>query len=183
MALERKADIVLVQEPLVFRGSRHPAFKYLWKDRALMAVRIDSDWTVSTEERFTRGASDTQVLALGRKGHNQREIRVVNTYHQGTARGVNTRGAERAEWDKLLLEDCIVTGDFNAHSPAWNRECTQRRNARFLEELIETHDLEVKNNNQATRPESGAYSIIDLTLATPGATPFLQDWRILDEDG
>ena len=183
MALECKADIVLVQEPPEFRGNRHPAFRYLWKDRVLTAVRIDSDWTVSTEERFTRRASDTQVLALERKGYSRREIRVVNTYHQGTARGDNTRGAERAEWDDLLLEDCVVAGYFNAHSPVLNKECTQRKNTRFLEELIETHDLEVKNNSQATRPESGAHSIIDLTLATPGASPFLQDWRILDEDG
>ena len=182
-ALERKADIVLVQEPPEFRGNRHPAFRYLWRDRVLTAVRIDSNWTVSTEERFTKEASDTQVLALGRRGHSQRELRVVNTYHQGTARGDNTRGAERAEWDDLLLEDCILAGDFNAHSPTWNRECNQRRNARFLEELIETHDLEVKNNSQATRPESGIHSIIDLTLTTPGASPFCQNWRVLDDDG
>ena len=174
-ALERKADIVLVQEPPEFTRNRHPAFRYLWKDRVLTAVSIDSDWTVSTEEHFTREASDTQVLALGRRGHGQREIRVVNTYNQGTARGDNTRGAERAEWDDLLLEDCIVAGGFNVHSPTWNRGCTQRRDARFLEELIETHNLEVKNNSQATRPESETYSIIDLTLATPGASPFCQN--------
>ena len=182
-ALERKADIVLVQEPPEFRESRHPAFRYLRKNRVLTAVRIDSDWTVSTKERFTREASDAQVLALGRKGHGQREIRVVNTYHQGTTRRDNTRGAKRTEWDDLILEDCIVAGDFNAHSPVWNREYTQRRNSRFLEEPIEMHDLEVKNNCQATRPVSETHSIIDLTLVTPGASPFCQSWRILDEDG
>ena len=57
----------------------------------------------------------------------------------------------------------------------------QRRDANFLDGLIETHELEVKNNDQATRLLSERHSIIDLTLATPGAAPFCQEWRILDD--
>ena len=148
-ARERKADLVLVQEPPEFVGHRHPAFEFLQAGRVMMARRIDSDWTISAEEGLTRDAEgDVQVLVLGRRGHKGRELRVVNSYHQGTGRRRRDRGATRAKWDEILLEDCILAGDFNAHSPVWNPQCTrnQCRDALFLEELIEVHELVVKNN-------------------------------------
>ena len=78
----------------------------------------------------------------------------------------------------------MVAGDFNAHSPRWNPQCSQiqRRDTRFLEELIDTHDLQVLNGVKATRPGSECHSIIDLTLATPHAAPYCKEWRILDAD-
>ena len=108
---------------------------------------------------------------------------MVNSYHQGTSRESRDRGATRARWDEILLEEnCILAGDFNVHSPVWNPHCTgsQHRDAAFLEELIETHELVVKNDGQVTQPASKCHSIIDLTLATPKAAPFCQEWRILD---
>lgn len=153
----------------------------------MTAWRIDSDWTVTTEEGLTRDAEgDVQVtvLALGRRGYSGRELRLVNSYHQGTDRERRDRGAMKARWDEILLEDCVLAGDFNAHSPIWNPQCTrsQRRDATFLEELVETHELVVKNNGQATRPASMCHSVIDLILATPNAAPFCKEWRTLDSE-
>lgn len=69
-AVRRKADSVLVQEPSKFEDHRYPAFVFLQAGRVLAARRIDSDWTVSTEDRFTREAGgNVQVLALSRHGH------------------------------------------------------------------------------------------------------------------
>ena len=134
-AVERKADLVLVQEAPAFRGSRHPAFDFLWSGRTLTARRRNSEWTASTEDRFTREAGgDVQVVSLGRRGSKDREVRIVNTYFQGTGRAQDrrVRQAEQARWDDILLEDCVVAGDFNAHSPRWNPRCpqTQKRDAR-----------------------------------------------------
>ena len=96
-AVRRKADSVLVQEPPKFEDHRHPAFVFLRAGRVLTARRIDSDWTVSTEDRFTREVGgNVQVLALSRHGHQERAIRVVNTYRQGTGRQRGTKLAERA---------------------------------------------------------------------------------------
>ena len=83
-----------------------------------------------------------------------------------------------------MLENCIIAGDFNASSPVWNPQCTQRRDAAFLEELrvIDTHELEVENDSQTTRPDSECHSIIGLTLTTPGAACQCQDWRILSDN-
>ena len=55
-AVKRRADLILVQEAPPFQGSRHPAFDLLWSGRALTARRRDSEWTATTEDRFTREA-------------------------------------------------------------------------------------------------------------------------------
>lgn len=99
------------------------------------------------------------------------------------------RPAERALWDDILGDgDCIVAGDFNAHSPVWNPLCRERRNATFLEDLVEAHELQVLNDGMATRPaneDSDIHSVMDLTLATPGAGPLCGGWRVegRDEEG
>ena len=175
-AMERRADIVLVQEPPEYDGNRHPGYEYLWAGRVMTARRKDSDWTVSTEDKYTRAAGgDVQVLALGRRGHQGREIRVVNAYFQGTSRTARERRAHQADWDGILSESSILAGDFNAHSPRWNQLCTQRRDAGFLEGLMDTYELVVRNGPQVTRPNSECYSVIDLTLITPEVVQFCQD--------
>ena len=103
--MERRADIVLVQEPPEYDGNRHSGYEYLWAGRVMTARRKDSDWTVSTEDKYTRAAGgDVQVLALGRRGHQGREIRVVNAYFQGTSRTARERRAHQADWDGILSE-------------------------------------------------------------------------------
>ena len=64
----------------------------------------------------------------------------------------------------------------------WNTACSQHRDARFLEELINTHNLQVLNDERATRPASTCHSIIDLILETPEVANFCQDWNILEGD-
>ena len=80
-AVKEKADLVLVQEPPTFEGNRHPGFEFLRAGRVLSARRVDSDWTITTEDSYTREAEgDIQVLAMGRRGHRGRVVRVVNAY-------------------------------------------------------------------------------------------------------
>ena len=70
-------------------------------------------------------------------------------------------------------------GDFNAHSPIWNPEITQRKNAAPLEEIIDQHSLYINNPlGEATHyKESPGLSIIDLALTTPSLES-LQAWEI-----
>jgi hypothetical protein len=69
MAVERGADVVLIQEPPTFQKYRHLAYQYIWSPRRVMTVGwITSEWTVSTEDTFTKDCKgDVQVLALGRQ--------------------------------------------------------------------------------------------------------------------
>jgi endonuclease/exonuclease/phosphatase family metal-dependent hydrolase len=52
----------------------------------------------------------------------------------------------------MITKGCVVVcGDFNAHSPWWNSGCSQGRNARCLENLVQQHDLEIIHYGQMTR--------------------------------
>lgn len=57
--------------------------------------------------------------------------------------------------------------------------CKGRRNAGFLESLMEAHQLEVPNDDSKTRTVGEIHSIIDLTLANKKGRPFCLGWRIL----
>ena len=71
---------------------------------------------MSTEYGLTMEAGGgVQVLALGRRVHRGRILRVVNTYVQKVGRDGDHRPAEKALWDDILSEEnCILSGNFNA---------------------------------------------------------------------
>lgn len=113
---------------------------------------------------------------------------MVNAYFQEVGREGRGRPAEKAEWDDLLSEKCIVAGDFNSNSPVWNPRCQRRRDHRFLEDLIDTHSLAVMNDEWATRTANldtregeTNHRIIDLTLASPEAEEQVIGWSIREE--
>ena len=123
---------------------------------------------------------------MRRKGKQKCVCLVVNAYFP-TKRGGSFRPAQRAQWDFLLEESeslTIVVGDFNAQSPVWNHLCQERRREKFLEDLIDTFDLHILNNDSVIRFCGPNHSIINSTLATPGAALNIKDWRIVEwEEG
>ena len=52
-----------------------------------------------------------------------------------------------------------------------------RREACFLEDLIDTHGLVELGKSKATRPGDGIHSIIDLTMASAGTASRVVKWR------
>ena len=66
-----------------------------------------------------------------------------------------------------------------------NPHCTTRRDAAFLEDLIAAYELQILNDDRATRlaqPGSDLHSIIDLTLTTPGAGPMCEGWQVVEDE-
>ena len=197
-AKERGTDLVIFQEPPTGRGEfapSHTAFEILRPitrtgrpSRVAAARRIDSEWNFSEETRFTESETegDVQVIRATRRDNKGVPFRIVNAYFQSVGRGGGPRPAERAQWDFLLEESseipCIVGGDFNAHSPVWNKRCLVRRNATFLEDLIRRFNLSILNDQSQTRFGGEGHSIIDLTLATPSAAVYCRDWTTLELD-
>lgn len=62
----------------------------------------------------------------------------------------------------------------------WNPRRENRRDASFLEDMIRAFDLQVLNDNRATRPSDGIHSIADLALASPGAGADCRGWVLVD---
>jgi hypothetical protein len=191
MAVKRGADVLLIQEPPTFQHYSHLAFQYIWSPgRVMTARRITSDWTVSTEDRFMKECKgDVQVLALGRRNKQGRVLRVVNVYDNIVHKQGPERPARKANWEAILEEETIITGDLNAHSPKWNVEGDERRrNHHSLEKLIEHHGLILANDGSITRRQDGegqnaVPGVIDLTLATPRIAHRVAEWKTLKEDG
>jgi hypothetical protein len=79
-----RVDIMLIQEPPMDAHYRHPGYGFIRTcGGVMMARRIDSEWTCSTEDRLAAGAEgDVQVLSIGKKGYVGQEIRLVNIYDQ-----------------------------------------------------------------------------------------------------
>jgi endonuclease/exonuclease/phosphatase family metal-dependent hydrolase len=130
------------------------------------------------------------VWELGRTQERVRRTRVINCYDNWLGanhhwQGENTQrrwAIKDANWEQLIIGQCLLLGDFNAHSHLWNPQVRARTNAAPLEALIEDFNLYINNDSDTpTRPKSTpGISIIDLALTTPGLGP-LSTWAI-DQD-
>ena len=108
-AMERKADLVIFQEPPTGRGEfapRHPTYDIIWPitttgrpSRVATAKRIDSDWIFGEETRFTEDEAegDVQVVRATRRDGTGVPFRIVNAYFQSVGRGGGPRPAKRAQ--------------------------------------------------------------------------------------
>ena len=81
------------------------------------------------------------------------------------------------EWMKTLNNNnnntYIITGDFNAHSPFWEKMCTHNSNNRFLENIVDS-PLYLLNDGSITRiPDNPSHkpTSIDLTFISPILAP------------
>ncbi|XP_015376190.1 PREDICTED: uncharacterized protein LOC107170553 [Diuraphis noxia] len=75
----------------------------------------------------------------------------------------------------------LVTGDFNARSPAWGDWVSNARGEE-LGMLIESLDLLIMNSGSTSTFTSGAGSVIDLTLASEPLSGRLSGWRVMDSE-
>eukprot|EP00745_Piridium_sociabile_P014181 TRINITY_DN20892_c1_g1_i4.p1 TRINITY_DN20892_c1_g1~~TRINITY_DN20892_c1_g1_i4.p1 ORF type:complete len:232 (-),score=8.68 TRINITY_DN20892_c1_g1_i4:1083-1778(-) len=90
------------------------------------------------------------------------------------------------EWIRTLESDqgkkCFIAGDFNAHSPFWEKGCQNITSNRFIENLVDA-SFYLLNDGRITRiPDNPSHraTAIDLTLVSPDLAPIC-DWNILDD--
>lgn len=152
-AKEKGTDLVLAQvlpNNPDFRPTR--GLDFLWaKGWALEARRIVSEWAfMNSFTRETEG--DVQVLAVGRRGRKELQLRTVNAYFQRRGRECTCRPAERARWGDIsadgpgiLVALSMLTaragiptalGGVDRHLQA---RCTQRRHGNATKERAAQH--------------------------------------------
>jgi endonuclease/exonuclease/phosphatase family metal-dependent hydrolase len=67
-----------------------------------------------------------------------RKIRVVNVYdQQEKGRNTATRPAQMVNWNNIMNDKTIVSGDFNSHSQRWDPNCRCERDATFWNDWSE----------------------------------------------
>ena len=151
-AVQWRADIVALQEPPLGLLA-HPAYTFLHDIDGRTALAVRSEWMASFEGTVSHrsdlaGAASRDLQVLDIQGSGSR-LRVVNVYHESRRAEVDDL-LRQADWPTILSADCVLLGDFNAHSPRWNPFCRTRLFCRWLEGLMDTFELTVYNDESAT---------------------------------
>lgn len=121
------------------------------------------------------------------------EVQAIKIHTNGppfTLVNLYSRGADQLSLSKIIapltqdnnLQECVITGDFNAHHQLWGSSYTNKR-GRDIWKWLENNGLVLMNDGTPTRLDKwrGIYSCIDLTLATPKLSASLA-WGILDDN-
>jgi len=166
-ALERQAEIVLVQEPPTNQTYLHPGYQLTWNSKTLLATKKDSRWKTRLRAEPVNTEGYIQVIDLERKGH--LGVRLVNIYDQ-VNRNTGKRPAREIDLAQTVRENTVLAGDFNAHGRRWNDYLNnnEERNAGWVKTAMDAHDLKYIGDREATyiAPNSEIHSVIDLTLCT-----------------
>jgi len=165
------ADVVMLQELYVEKEGyniSHPGYRLVRGGRTMTAIRRDTH--LEFLEVDQGGDGDVQVFdiryPLGRK------MRLVNLYDQLRQEGgVRSQGrpAQTARWREILEQEKILLGgDWNAHSDRWDPQCPPKRDATFLENLMdEYHLIDVTDGEEThsnTRNGETSGSLIDFFI-------------------
>jgi hypothetical protein len=145
-----------------------------------MGVWKDSVWKVRPREDLAQpGEGDVQILDIVCRGH--RQVWVVNVYDAPRASD-RVRPARPVEWSHVITQGTILAGDFNAHSRRWNPYYDVPLHHKFLEDLMDVHDLRYVGDGQETHSQSGQLhlSVINLVFATMELAPHVQAVRLDD---
>jgi hypothetical protein len=176
-AIERGAEAVCLQEPYVGKKHTisHPGFQIRWPEcikqetRVALAIRNDVlDSYVFEERTDLVNSPHVQCLDIWETRHRKkaRRTRLINVYNRARVQD-GGYAIDQIDLSRLIEARTILSGDFNARSPAWDPWVVGRQNAGTVERLIEKHELIVNNNDhQPTRRGKNCKSIIDLTLST-----------------
>jgi hypothetical protein len=163
-AIEQGASVVCLQEPYIGkkRNISHLRFQIRWPEceekekrhiRVALAIRNDVLEHYVFEER-TDLISNAYVQCLDvqetRQRIKTRRTRLINVYSRARI-GNGGYAIDRIDLAQLLKGRTILAGDFNARSLAWDPWTNKRYNAGTTEYLIETYNLIINNNDQATR--------------------------------
>jgi endonuclease/exonuclease/phosphatase family metal-dependent hydrolase len=97
------------------------------------------------------GEGDMQILDIVCRGHQQ--VQVVNVY-DALQTSDQVRPARAVEWSRVITQGTILAGDFNAHSRHWNPHCDAPLHHRFMEDLMDVHDLQYVGDGKETHSQS-----------------------------
>ena len=166
---ETKPDVCCLCETMIknyepkFRG-----YSCYWKHREdaggglCVLVRDDIYSKEMLFNLYPEGALELQILEIG----SQRGIiKLANIYNPNLPVSYN----EFNYYFNLLGNNCIMVGDFNAHSPLWDLRGRTNETGRNLVDIIENNDIGILNDfNTPTYIDNrtGTSSTLDLCIVS-----------------
>lgn len=109
-------------------------------------------------------------------------INVASVYLPKGPNDQNTEWMRIFSFDDQLNGKWLIGGDFNAHSPFWEKKCELCSNNRFVENIVDSN-LILLNDGSITRiPDISKHraTAIDLTLTSPEIAP-LCSWETYED--
>jgi hypothetical protein len=133
LALESKADLILVQEPWLARkqqedsydqvqSTQHPLFTQIFTRNRVIRPRTLAYISKSSQFQATLATcspndTDIQVLDIVQ---GTKRIQILNIYNEADQLNQGPRTIDRVLFPLPLASESIVLGDFNNHHPLWN---------------------------------------------------------------
>jgi len=165
------ADVVMMQEPYEEREGyniSHPGYRLIRGGRTMTAIRRDTHLEFSEVDKG--GDGDVHVFDI--RYPSGRKMRLVNVYDQRKQEGgVRSQGrpAQTARWSEIMEQEKILLGgDWNAHSDRWDPQCPPKRDANFLENLMDEYNLidvtDGEETHSNTRNGETSGSLIDFFI-------------------
>lgn len=172
---EEKIDLVAIQEPSRSNSGWGDAacFGGEGNTKVLTVVRNSSLKPILLQD-----VSNKNCIAIKLQG-DEEDLVIVNVYAEP---GGQLDGILDCVEQVLGKYHCpfLILGDFNAKSPAWGGEITDRRGVLMMD-FIGRHDLYIDNSpdDQATFSSTNGQSWIDLTLSR---RVDVSNWRVEEEE-
>lgn len=170
-AQDMKADIILLSEPN--RRAIKDRKDWIYDNEQNAAIKVLSTIPVKTRGSGPGFAFVTipnlTVYSIYSSGNNDIQL-LDNTLHS-IERRIHSR-----------KENAIVAGDFNAKSPQWGMDFTDRR-GQIVTEWMAANNLIIANQGDApTFQIQGYTSILDLTISTENIASRIVNWQVIDKE-
>lgn len=191
-----KIEIILIQEPrmqnnkpmdikggvMYYTGKNlnKPARTAIW-----ISDTIKDKVNGELLEEFSGRDITTINLTLPNKGGGRQKVIFCSAY----CPALNENGAHINEpLDHLKIKliehvhsrklEMVFAGDFNAHSKAFGDKKNDERGNWLVDFLMGSNLLVLNVGNEPTFEQNNNSSLIDLTMATPGASRRVREWHI-----
>lgn len=191
------ADVVFLQEPCkklkgLYGGTTFCSSNLNNKlARAAIWIRkeIVQDLDCLLMEQFSNKDMTTIAVKLRNDKGGQKRIMLCSVYlpslddnKHHINNPIDNKIVELVEHCKSSNLECILAGDFNAHSIAWGCNNDDIRGKNILEFLM-LANLSLLNRGSTSTFSSGLReSVIDLTLSTPLIARVISNWRVDERD-
>ena len=152
---EKEIDICMIQETKLRLGDtspRIPGYACLRDDRKAMyggGLMTYIKETLIFERIGYSTRSSTEVMTFRVKLEKNKWLNLTNVYAPPP-----THCHEDCKVVTNIIptsENCIIVGDFNSHSPVWDRDFTPDKRGEEVEDWLIAEDLEVLNSGVPTR--------------------------------
>ena len=112
---------------------------------AAIYIRTDMEYQ-HTPSPIPKNYEDVSSIAIKLKINNSKHVNIISVYYNKGPKDDNIG------WLRTLdsKEKYIITGDFNAHSPLWDKHTSYTTNRKFVDNILDS-DLLLLNDGQITR--------------------------------